>query len=91
MQRHGAVLLVINRFVPGVRALFFVAAGLAGLPLRAVVGWSVVSSLLWNAALVAVGTWVGWNVDRMGPALVIVAAAAIAVGVAAIALRRATP
>src|SRR5262249_48698448 len=31
-RRHGALYITINRFLPSVRALFFVAAGMARLP-----------------------------------------------------------
>lgn len=58
-RRHGAVFLVVNRFVPGVRASFFVAAGIAGLSTRAVLGWATVSAVAWNALLGGVGWWVG--------------------------------
>jgi membrane protein DedA with SNARE-associated domain len=68
-ERYGAPLLVLNRFVPGVRALFFVAAGVAGLRLWVVVGWAMVSALLWNAALLGIGTWVGWNLEALLQAL----------------------
>ena len=60
-RRHGAVYLVINRFLPGVRALFFVAAGMAGLRARAVLFWALVSAALWNLLLIAIGCTVGRN------------------------------
>jgi membrane protein DedA with SNARE-associated domain len=66
-ERFGPVLLVLNRFAPGIRALFFVAAGVAGLRLWVVVAWSTVSATLWNALLIGIGTWAGWNLDRLVP------------------------
>jgi len=64
-RRYGPVLLVANRFVPGVRALFFVAAGVAQLRLSVVVLWATVSAALWNGVLLGLGAWVGWNLEAL--------------------------
>ena len=64
-ERHGAAYLVVNRFVPGVRSLFFVAAGLAGMRRPAVYGYAAVSSLLYNVALMALGAALGANLERL--------------------------
>ncbi|MCU0661145.1 MAG: DedA family protein [Myxococcota bacterium] len=53
--RHGASYIAINRFLPGIRALFFVAAGLVRLPLWKVLFFGAVSALAWNAALIGLG------------------------------------
>lgn len=65
MHKRGAAYLVLNRFLPGVRAFFFVAAGIAGLSLGSVLLWSAVSALLWNIGLVALGYAVGSNLDEL--------------------------
>jgi membrane protein DedA with SNARE-associated domain len=64
-HKHGAAYLVLNRFVPGVRSLFFVAAGLAGMSRRAVYGYGALSALLWNLALLGVGAALGANYERL--------------------------
>jgi len=64
-RRVGPVLLVANRFAPGIRALFFVAAGVAGLGLGPVLLWSSVSAAAWNALLLGLGLQVGWNLDAV--------------------------
>jgi membrane protein DedA with SNARE-associated domain len=64
-KRHGEVFIVLNRFVPGVRALFFVAAGMAGMRARWVFLWALVSAALWNLLLIAIGTSVGANFDEL--------------------------
>lgn len=64
-ERHGAWYLVLNRFMPGVRAFFFVAAGLAGLRLPVVVLWSSLSAALWNSALIGLGLLVGENIATL--------------------------
>lgn len=64
-RRRGAVYLVINRFVPGIRSLFFVAAGLAGMRRAPVLLFAGISALLWNVGLFAVGAAVGSNLDAL--------------------------
>ena len=64
-ERHGAWYLAINRFLPGIRAFFFVAAGLAGLRLRAVLFWSTLSALAWNALLIAAGVALGKQLETL--------------------------
>lgn len=64
-ERHGAVYLVINRFLPGIRALFFVAAGMAGMRPAAVLFYSAVSSALWNLGLIALGSALGLEFESM--------------------------
>jgi len=64
-RRVGPVLLVLNRFAPGIRALFFVAAGVAGLGLGPVVAWSTLSATVWNVLLIGIGLQVGWHVDKV--------------------------
>ncbi len=64
-ERHGAAYLVLNRFVPGVRSLFFVAAGLAGMRRGPVYLYAMLSALLWNLSLMAVGAALGANLDRL--------------------------
>ncbi|HVK77344.1 MAG TPA: DedA family protein [Kofleriaceae bacterium] len=64
-RRHGAAYLVVNRFVPGVRSLFFVAAGLAGMRRGPVYAYAMLSALLYNLALFALGAALGANLDRL--------------------------
>ena len=64
-ERHGAAYVAINRFLPGVRSLIFVAAGLSDLPRLPVLAWAALSALLWNAGLVALGHLVGYNFERL--------------------------
>lgn len=64
-ERHGNWVLASNRFVPALRAFFFIGAGLSGMPLRAVVLWGGLSAALWNGLLLAVGFAVGENLERL--------------------------
>ncbi len=65
MQRRGALLLLVNRFLPGIRALVFFAAGAGGMPLRKVLGWGTASAVLFNGAVLAVGFALGGNAERL--------------------------
>ena len=64
-ERHGAVYLAVNRFLPGIRAFFFVAAGVAGLRTGVIVLWSTISALAWNGLLVVAGWALGANLDTL--------------------------
>lgn len=64
-ERHGGLYIAINRFIPSLRGLFFIAAGMARLRWWVVLGFGVVSALLWNALLLAVGELVGGSWDRL--------------------------
>lgn len=63
--RHGALYIAINRFIPSLRGLFFVAAGMARLPWWKVLAFGTLSALLWNALLLAIGLTVGSSWDRL--------------------------
>jgi membrane-associated protein len=64
-ERHGPAYLVINRFLPGVRAFFFVAAGMAGMRWVPVMFYSALSSAMWNLGLIAIGATVGANFETL--------------------------
>ena len=68
-ERHGAVYIAVNRFLPGIRALFFVAAGMARLPVGKVILWGALSAAAWNALIIAAGFAVGKNWDRLSELL----------------------
>ena len=63
--RHGGLYIAINRFIPSLRALFFVAAGMARLRWWVVLAYGTLSALLWNALLLLVGVTVGQSWDRL--------------------------
>lgn len=64
-RRWGVWLLVANRFLPGVRAFFFLAAGASGIPLREVLLFGGISAALWNAVLLAAGGWLVGNLEEL--------------------------
>ncbi len=64
-RRWGGWLLVFNRFLPGIRAFLFVAAGASGIPLRRVLLLGGISACAWNALLLAAGAFAVRNVDEL--------------------------
>jgi membrane-associated protein len=64
-RRHGATYLALNRFLPALRALFFVGAGVAGLPASRVALWGGLSAAAWNALLFAAGWGLGAQWRRL--------------------------
>jgi len=63
--RHGAAFIAVNRFLPGLRAFFFVAAGMAGMRLRAVLFWGGLSALAWNLLIVLLGMGLGASFEEL--------------------------
>ncbi len=63
--RHGEAYIAINRFLPGVRAFFFVVAGAAGMPLWRVLVFALISALAWNGMILGVGYSLGANWERL--------------------------
>lgn len=64
-ERYGAVYLALNRFLPAMRAFFFVAAGLARMPPWKVMLYGGISAAAWNALLLGAGYLVGNNWSRL--------------------------
>lgn len=64
-EKHGAAYLLLNRFLPGIRPIFFVAAGLVEMKPRTVLLYSALSAAAWNLLLFALGGLLGANVERL--------------------------
>lgn len=60
-EKRGAIYLALNRFLPVLRGVFFIAAGVARMQLWQVVVYGLISALAWNGLIVAVGYSVGAN------------------------------
>lgn len=90
-RRRGAVALALNRFVPAFRSVFFVGAGIAGLPGWQVLLWGGLSAVLWNGLLVGIGVAFGATLSSLEAGVrtyAIGAGAVIAVGLVVWLLRR---
>jgi membrane protein DedA with SNARE-associated domain len=68
-RRHGAWLLAANRFLPGVRAFIFVAAGAARVPLVEVLVYGGVSAAAWNVLLLVAGAFLANNLAELSALL----------------------
>lgn len=62
---HGGLYLLANRFLPALRAFFFVAAGIARIPVWQVVVYGGLSAVLWNAVLFVLGWLAGASFERL--------------------------
>lgn len=65
MRKIGTWLLLGNRFLPGVRALIFVAAGAAQMPLHRVLILGSLSAAAHTALVLALGAAVGGNLEKL--------------------------
>lgn len=63
--RHGSMYILLNRFLPAFRSLFFIVAGMAHLPLGRVLFFAALSAALWNTALLGAGWMVGFHLEHL--------------------------
>jgi membrane protein DedA with SNARE-associated domain len=64
-RARGAIALALNRFVPAFRSVFFVGAGVAGLPPGSVLLWGALSAFAWNGLLVGAGVCFGATLEAL--------------------------
>ena len=64
-HRWGYFLILANRFFVGIRSFFFVAAGLYRLPFGIVLLCGAISAIIFNGLIVALGYFLGNNVDMI--------------------------
>lgn len=64
-RRHGALYVAINRFVPALRSVIFLAAGMARLPVWQVLLFGVLGAAAWGAVVFTVGFTVGNQWERV--------------------------
>jgi len=65
MRKYGDWLIAANRFIPGIRGLFFVAAGMSGMRRGRVMALGALSAAVHSALLLGVGAAVGGNAERI--------------------------
>lgn len=64
-RARGGVYLAVNRFVPALRAFFFVAAGIARVPVWQVIVFGGASAMAWNAVLFVLGWSIGASFETL--------------------------
>lgn len=62
-HRFGPLFLLFNRFFHGIRAIFFVAAGIVRIPLFKVLILGGLGAIIYNICLLLLGYWLGFNSD----------------------------
>jgi len=65
MRRFGSALILINRFLPAVRAFLFIAAGAARMPFPRVLLLGAISAMGWNCLMMGLGSAVGGSAERL--------------------------
>ncbi len=63
-REKGDLILLLNRFIPGMRAPISFAAGMSGIRRNKFFVYSGISVLVWNAFLITVGFYVGASWDE---------------------------
>lgn len=88
-SRHGKKSIFFGRFVPGVRSLISIPAGLSAMPKSVFLMWTTLGSLIWNVTLIALGYWLGAQyhlvadvIDQYSTVIYVIIAALLAFGVA---------
>jgi membrane protein DedA with SNARE-associated domain len=65
MRKYGDWLIAANRFIPGIRGLFFVAAGMSGMKRPRVLALGAVSAAAHTLLLLFAGIELGGNMERI--------------------------
>ncbi|MBJ6759974.1 DedA family protein [Myxococcaceae bacterium JPH2] len=99
MRTTGPWLLIINRFLPGIRGVIFIAAGAAEMPRFNALLLGAVSAMAHTALVLGLGMAVGGNLERLTflmsryqyAVMGLVVVAVVALTVRALARRRAAP
>ena len=64
-NKHANFYILINRFLPAVRAGFFIVAGASRISIIRVLILSTLSSLLWNLSILSAGYFLGLNWEKL--------------------------
>lgn len=68
-EKRGAAYLAVNRFIPGLRSFFFIAAAFAELRVWQVLLWGFLSSAAWMGMLVVIAVALSTNLARLDSAV----------------------
>lgn len=70
-NKYGFAIILMNRFISGVRSIIAFFAGVSELPVKKTILLSSISSILWHAALLALGVIFGENIHAVDKYLAI--------------------
>ena len=90
-SRHGRSSIFLGRLIPGVRSVISLPAGTTRMPLLTFSLFTIAGTLVWSTVLIALGAALGTQyelVQRYSRYLNYAVYAAVAVGIALLALRR---
>jgi membrane protein DedA with SNARE-associated domain len=85
-NKHGSLMVFVSRLVPGFRTTFSFPAGAVQMPLKKFVTFTTAGCLLWNAALIYLGLYLGGNWRLVAGVSRYLLLAAVAVAIIAIAV-----
>ena len=66
IDRYGDKVVLLNRFLPGLRSTVAVLVGLGGMRPRKVLAFSLLSASVWNGLLIYAGFLLGTNWEAIG-------------------------
>jgi membrane-associated protein len=58
-QKHGAITIIVARFLPFIRTFAPFVAGVAAMDYRKFARYNVIGALLWVVSLTVLGYWIG--------------------------------
>ena len=64
-RKYGYFLVLINRFLPGIRSVISVAGGISGLKIPKVICLALISAAIWNFIWILMGYILGSNWDMV--------------------------
>lgn len=65
LRRYGYFIILINRFLPGIRSVISITGGILGLKTHKVVLLSLISCAIWNMICISLGYILGNNWDMV--------------------------
>ncbi|MFO0725703.1 MAG: DedA family protein [Myxococcota bacterium] len=68
-QHRGLWVIAVNRALPGVRAIVFLAAGVLEVPPARALGVGLISNIVWSTGLLVLGVSIGDNAEKISAAL----------------------
>lgn len=64
-QKYGSASVFFGRFIPGIRSLISIPAGISRMPLWKFTIWTTIGSAIWNTVLIVLGFTLGENYHRV--------------------------